>query len=252
MAQADDARVGRACTRRIEGLREAGELLPGLCRAGKDQPVGARVGDDSRAGRIAGFAARQGVGQHFGNVQRPTVLQVDHAEVVTLGAIQLADQIFDARDVGAAIADDQRVCRTDRCKVTVLWNQWPNQRNQLRRGAVLHLDHAGFQQVAAGRAAACLRFRLGVGHDARDVALRQHAEPMSRHHRQEQLVNLRQREGGIGYHAHLAFHAWIDDEGLPGELTDLVDEGADIGIPQIDRPAFLAIGTRLDAWLGSQ
>src|SRR5690606_17340892 len=34
VAQTDDARVGRACTRRIEGLREAGELLPGLCRAG--------------------------------------------------------------------------------------------------------------------------------------------------------------------------------------------------------------------------
>ena len=110
------------------------------------------------------------------------MLQVEHAVIVLALLVELAQQVFDAFDIGRTVADDDRVGAADRCQVAVLRHQWANQRNQLGGRAMLYLDQPGFQAV--WRAAPSIRvgLGLGIGYDARLVALGNHAETVGGHH----------------------------------------------------------------------
>jgi hypothetical protein len=134
--------------------------------------------------------------------------------------------------------------------MAVLRNQWADQGNQLGGGSVLHLDYPGLQLVATGRPTAGFRLGFGVRYDPRDITLSQYAESMRRHYRKEQLIDLAQRQGRIGYHADLALHSRIDDERLAAELADLINERADVGVLEVDGPAVLLIRTRFDTRFG--
>ena len=64
---------------------------------------------------------------------------------------------------------------------------------------------------------------------------------MGAHHREEQLVDLAQRALGLADHADLALDPRVDDEGLAGDFGNLVDEFADVGILEVDRPVRLLL-----------
>ena len=241
VAQADHPGIGRARGRGVQRLRQLHQLGARLRRAEDDQAVGARVGDHLGARRALGLAAAHGVVEHLGGVHHPAVAQVDHAVVVAALLVELADHVFDSRDIGAAVADDQRVGRGHRGEVAILWDQRTDQRDEFRYRALLHLDHPRLQAIRRALAAAGLGLGLGVGHDARLVALGNHGEAVGAHHREEQLVDLAQRELGLGDHADLALDPRVDDEGLAGDFGNLVDEFADVGILEVDRPVRLLL-----------
>ena len=155
--------------------------------------------------------------------------------------VELPHQVFDALDVGAAVADDQRVGRGDSSQMAVLRYQWTNQRDQLGHWRVLHLDQAGFQAIRRRTAGISFGLGLGVGHDARLIALGQHAETVGGHHREKQLIDLGQPQRRVGDHVDLALHTRVDDEGLPGDAGDLIDELADVGALEVDGPAFFLL-----------
>ncbi|MNV69196.1 hypothetical protein D3C71_1620970 [compost metagenome] len=106
---------------------------------------------------------------------------------------------------------------------------------------MLHLNQAGFQAIRGGAALSGIGLGLGVGHDARLVALGDDAEAMGGHHREEQLIDFAQAQRGARHDTDLAFDPRIDDEGFPGDLRDLLDELADVGALQVDGPAFLLL-----------
>ncbi|MCY1506876.1 hypothetical protein D9M68_411340 [compost metagenome] len=245
VAQADHPGIGRARGGGVEGLRQACQLVPGGRRAEDDQAVGAGVGDHLGARGALGLAAIEGSVEHLGRVHHPGVAQVQYRVVAVALLVELAHQVFDARDVGGAVADDQGVGGGHGGQVAVLGDQWSNQRDELRHRSVLHLDHPGLQALGAGAAAAGLGLGFGIGNDARLIALGDHGEAVSGHHRKEQLVDLVEPERRLGDHADLAFHPRVDDEGLAGDVGDLVDELADIGILEVDGPAILLLLLRV-------
>ncbi len=117
---------------------------------------------------------------------------------------------------------------------------------------MLHLDNPCFQLIATARAAAGLGLGFGIGHYPCYITLGEHAESMGGHDGEEELIYLAQRQRGVRHHADLALHARIDDERLAAELADLIDEGAYVGVLEIDRPAILASIAGLDAGFGGQ
>ena len=104
--------------------------------------------------------------------------------------VELAHQIFDTADVGAAVTDDQGIGRGHRRQMAVLRYQWSDQRDQLGDRTVLYLNQSGFQLVR--RIAAAIGFCLGfgVGHDAGLIALGDHGKAVGGHDREKQLVDL--------------------------------------------------------------
>ena len=169
------------------------------------------------------------------------MLQVEHAVVILAFLIELAQQVFDAFNVGGAVTDDDGVGCGNSRQVTVLRHQGADQRNQLGGGTVLHLDQSGFQTIRCAASGIRIGLGLGVGHDARLIALSNHAETVGGHHRKKQLIDLGQRQWAVGHHADLALDPRVDDKGLPADLRHLIDEFADIGTLEVDGPAFLLL-----------
>ena len=52
--------------------------------------------------------------------------------------------------------------------------------------------------------------------------------------RQEQFEIFGARQRPLGHHRHLALHRRVDDEGPPGHPRRILDEGADVGIAEVD------------------
>ena len=241
VAQADHSRIGRAAGGAVQRAGKVGQFGAGVRRAEQNQAVGAGVGHHLGGTGALGLAAGDGGIEHFGGVHHPGVLQGHHAEVLRAAAVELPHQVFDAFDVGAAVADDQRVGRGDSSQMAVLRYQWTNQRDQLGHWRMLHLDQAGFQAIRRRTAGISFGLGLGVGHDARLIALGQHAETVGGHHREKQLIDLGQPQRRAGDHVDLALHTRVDDEGLPGDAGDLIDELADVGALEVDGPAFFLL-----------
>ncbi len=198
------------------------------------------------------MAAIHGAAQYFGGVHDPGMLQVEHAVVVLAFLVELAQQVFDTVDIGRAVADDDRVGAADGGQVTVGWHQRTNQWDEFASGAVLYLDQPGFKAVWRIAPSTGVRFGLGVGHDACLLALGHHAETVGGHHREKQLVDLRQRQRTVGHHIDLAFDPGIDHKRLAADLCHLIDKLADIRALEVNGPAFfLLAGARRHGRNGS-
>ena len=250
VAQANHPGVGRTHAGCVQRPGHGGQL--GACRrrAEQDQAVGAPIGDHLGAAGAAGLAPGDGGVEGFRRVHYPGVPQVEHAVVLLVLLVQLADQLLQAGDVGAPVADDQRVAAGHGRQVAVLRHQRADQRQQLAGGVVLHLDQAGLQLIGQRRRRAGFGLGVGVGHDARLVTLGDDGEAVGGHHREKQLVGLPARQARLGDHAHLALDAWVDDEGFSGDLRHLVDELADVGILEVDGPVFGGLAIRDGGCLG--
>ena len=98
-----------------------------------------------------------------------------------MGFVELSYQVFDARDVSAAVADDQRVGRANGRKMPVLRHQGTDQWNQFSGGGMLDLDDTGLQQISTGRSSASLRLGFSIGHDSSYFTLGEHAEAVGGH-----------------------------------------------------------------------
>ena len=118
------------------------------------------------------------------------MLQVEHAVVVLAFLVELTQQVFDAFNIGCTVADDDGVGAADRRQVPVLRHQWTDQRNQFGGRAMLYLNQSGFQAVWCVAPGVRIGLGLGVGDDARLVALGDHAEAVGGHHREKQLIHL--------------------------------------------------------------
>ena len=123
--------------------------------------------------------------------------QVIEAAVIAAGAVDLIDQRQQALDVGAAVADDQRIARGNRRQVALLRYQGANQRQQFADRRVLHLQQAGLQAVCVLLGRTGLGARLAVGDDACLAVLIDHGIAMGAEHRKKQLVDLAEAQRGL-------------------------------------------------------
>ena len=73
--------------------------------------------------------------------------------------------------------------------------------------------------------------RLDPQRPARD---RHRDEAVGAQRRQEQLEIFGARQRPLGHHRDPALHARIDDEGPPGHPRGVLDEGADVGVAQVE------------------
>ena len=120
-------------------------------------------------------------------------------------------------------------------------HQRADQRDQFGGRAVLHLNQPGFQAIRRGAAAVRLGLGFGIGHDARLLALGDHAETVGGHHREKQLIDLAEVQRRARHHADLTLDPRVDDKGLAADLRHLVDKLADIGALEVDGPAVLLL-----------
>src|SRR3546814_5732796 len=60
-------------------------------------------------------------------------------------------------------------------------------------------------------------------------------EPVRTQRREEYLEIFAARQRAVGDDRYLAVHAPVDDEGAPGDARRILDEGADIGVADVER-----------------
>jgi len=197
MAQADNPRVGRLQRCYIKLLGELEQALTRFRRAEQQQAIAAGVGNHLQAAGFTAWLALQAFQQHPGDVLGPGMAQVIEAAVIAAGAVDLIDQRQQALDVGAAVADDQRIARGNRRQVALLRYQRANQRQQFADRRVLHLQQAGLQAVCVLLGRTGLGARLAVGDDACLAILIDHGIAMGAEHREKQLVDLAEAQRGL-------------------------------------------------------
>src|SRR3546814_11879020 len=59
--------------------------------------------------------------------------------------------------------------------------------------------------------------------------------PVRTQRREEYLEIFAARQRAVGDDRYLAVHAPVDDEGAPGDARRILDEGADIGVADVER-----------------
>ncbi len=202
MAQADHPAVRRPrrgtssdCASRSKRARACG----GPSRTRRLLRLSARTWTVAALFPAAGVTLRS---RHLGDFRDPGMAHVVDAVVMFAGPVEAAHDRLDALDVGAAVADDQRVGRRYGGQMAMGRDQRPDHRDQFRHRGLLRLDHPRLQAarpIADGRLRGVLAC-LHVRHDTRLVALRQHRVAVGGEHRKEQLVDLRQAEPRLGYH----------------------------------------------------
>ena len=231
------------------GLVERGHQLTHrahLRRVGRphQQAVGARLGNDVDArfaGRRRGAsgAAAKGLADGVRQIDRHRMLQLDHRHT-TGRHVDGRDDLLDARQVVGVVRDDEHVVGRKRGDGVVGCHQRPHHRQHLRRRFVRQRKHPRHQRrtvACLGRSAHIHPMQLGVGlgHDL------DHARPghggvtLQTQRRQQDLVRQVTRHGGVGDDVQRALHARIDQEVLPGNPPDGLDDRRDVGIGKIER-----------------
>ena len=158
-----------------------------LRRTEQDQAVAAAVGKDLDGGGALPGGRGDAAIEHLGDFRDPGMAHVVDAVVMFAGPVEAAHDRLDALDVGAAVADDQRVGRRYGGQMAMGRDQRPDHRDQFRHRGLLRLDHPRLQAarpIADGLLRGVLAC-LHVRHDTRLVALRQHRVAVGGEHRKE-------------------------------------------------------------------
>ncbi|CRQ73801.1 hypothetical protein PAERUG_P45_London_17_VIM_2_12_12_01289 [Pseudomonas aeruginosa] len=187
MAQADHPAVRRPRRGDVERLRQPQQARSRLRRTEQDQAVAAAVGKDLDGGGALPGGRGDAAIEHLGDFRDPGMAHVVDAVVMFAGPVEAAHDRLDALDVGAAVADDQRVGRRYGGQMAMGRDQRPDHRDQFRHRGLLRLDHPRLQAarpIADGLLRGVLAC-LHVRHDTRLVALRQHRVAVGGEHRKE-------------------------------------------------------------------
>ena len=126
--------------------------------------------------------------------------------------------------------------------MSVLRDHRPQDRHQLRRTHVLHIEHLRHDlirgaahvigQVDRGELA-----RIGIGQDLDHVARRHRDEAVHLQDRQERLVEGRRRHRGRREHRHLGAHPRVDDEVLARGCRHRLRDLRDVRVLEVRRDA---------------
>ncbi len=167
-------------------------------------------------------------------------MQLNHLHLTASRAVDAADDLPQADDVGRPVGDDEGVGGLVGRHVPLWWNQGPEHRYQLRGRDMFDLYHLG-DHVVGGPAPARVHHHrqaglLGVGsrNDTGDVPVGDGREPVHLQHRQKHLIELVGRHGTGRDDGDLALHPRIDDEIPAGYLRDGLDDHIEIGVLEVE------------------
>ena len=267
-ADADDAaqHLGHAGRVGVAKAVDAGDrhqrrrLAAGLVEVGDHQadPVGQLgaaadeqhvvAGVDRHPHREAALGAEH-PGQRRGDLGGVDVADRDGGELGAVALVEAAGDRLDPVDVLDGVGDDEGVGLGQRLDVAEAGDQRPERGDGGGGGEVVELHQAGDDVEAAGVGAvaelAAAFAHHGLRDDAPDRARAQRREPLHPQHRLEEvpdplLGQLLGRDDGD-----VAGDRRIEDQGAAGDLRDLLGQGADVGVAQVDHEARAFVGQLL-------
>ena len=238
MFQPIDAQFGPACRFLIEIGRHRDKARDHrLIAAQRDRVAAVDRHDRDRRPRTL---ARRGdqCGEGCGDFARPGIFQRDDLAGRTV-PVDAGYERADAADIVGEIGDDQAVG-------VAVGGERPlraDQRAQrFHRGDGVDMAQADDfgDELVLRRAAAADAARLGGGAVDRLDAIAAigagHGDQAVRAQgRQEYLEIFAARQRPVGHHRHLAVDAPVDDEGPPGDPRRILNEGADVGVADVER-----------------
>ena len=150
--------------------------------------------------------------------------------------VDLGEHLADAADIVGEVGDDDRAAPGgDRA---VAADQRPERVDRRRRVDIADAQGLGGQAAWASPPRSAERRRRGrAGNrlDSERPARGRHRDvAVGPERRQEQLEIFAARQRPLGHHRHPPLHRRVDDEGAPGHPRRVLDEGADVGVAQIE------------------
>ena len=152
--------------------------------------------------------------------------------------VNFIDYVIHADHTTLTRGDDEDIGRRVGGEMALLRHQRPEDRHQLCGGDIVHLHHARNHLVTAHRRLVTDRryailLGIDVGYDFDHLAARHGSETMHLEDGEKHLVDLVAVHRPGRDHGHLALHPGVYDEVSVGDLGDRADQGADIGILQV-------------------
>ena len=201
MGQTDNFDPRARTVRSVQTFHHLGHTLTGNPVALDDKPVGSLIGDHRDTTFLSLAPATTGLWrkrlEHFHQITRKSMLELDHLNIFRFSVIQAGDNGFHPADVVQMITDNQRIGGANGGKMTILRHQRTQHRHQLFHRGILHRNDPGHQLLAGAlplvyqRQIALLGRR--VGDDFNNIACWNGSVTVYLQHRQEQLIHFIRR-----------------------------------------------------------
>ena len=238
MVEPIDAQFGTARRLGVEVVRHRHEARDERLIAAQRNGVAA-VDRHDRDRRLRALACRRHQRlQRRGDFARAGVFQRDDLAGRRV-AVDARRQRADAADIVGEVGDDQAVGVAVRGQRALRADQRAQSLNRCDRVDVAQADDFGDELVlrrAVAADAARLRRRAVDRLNAIAAVRPRHGDEAVRAQGgEENLEIFAARQRAVGDHRHLAVDPPVDDEGAPGDPRGILDEGADVGVADVER-----------------